>query len=271
MSFFDSIWNGMKSVGSAVAKPITGLISQFAPTVGSMLGQRFGGAGGAQLGSSLGNIVSGLTGGQHGLAEGLSGLGTQAAQHFMPNAPKWAQNSTVGQIGGTAGAKLGDWAAQNLLPKSMQGLAPHLQNFGRNFGQAAQNTFGPKLSPQMAAATMAQLPAAMGNRAGSMVYNRTPQGRAAAAENMQHFAELPGMAGGGYVDPNEIHGAMHTMPYGGYSHGPVMYHEGGFAPGGYMPDYTPTFAYGGYAGGGMMHPHHISLQELVETMPTGGI
>lgn len=280
MSFFGDLWGGIKNVGSSIIKPIGGLLSQFAPTIGGMLGQRFGGAGGAQLGSSLGNVVSGLTGGGGNTAQGLGQLGQAAAQRFMPQAPSWMQNTPAGQFGGTAGARAGNWLGQqagNLLPQSMQNLAPHLANaatsFGRNMGNLAQQHLAPNMSPQMRATTMGQLPAALGNRAGSAIYNRTAPGRAAAHENMQHFAELPGMAGGGYADGGMDRGMhmMHAMPY---AHGPVMFHDGGYAMGGYsdpyapqMPQMTQQFAHGGYAGGGAP----INLHELIEMLPyTGG-
>jgi hypothetical protein len=259
MSFFGDLWSGIKNVGSSIVKPIGGLLSQFAPTIGGMLGQRFGGAGGAQLGSSLGNVVSGLTGGGGNTAQGLGQLGQAAAQRYMPQAPSWMQNTPVGQFGGTAGARAGNWLGQqagNLLPQSMQNLAPHLANvgtsLGRNFGNLAQRQIAPNMSPQMAATTMGQLPAALGNRAGSAIYNRTAPGRAAAHENMQHFAELPGMAGGGYVDPSMGGSLMHSMPYGG-GHGPVMFNNGGYAEGGHMPHYDM----GGYADGGYAHHYGV--------------
>lgn len=300
MSFFDNLWGGIKNIGSGVFNAGKGLLSKFAPAVGGIIGQRFGVP---DLGSSLGQVVGGLAGGNgNSYASGLSGvgghLGHAGGADIVGAMPSWVQNSRANELAGNAGSRGGAWLggqAANLLPQALQHLAPTFQQFGADVGRAGGNLFNkhvvsPNISPQTGATTIGHMPRRIGSAAGVRAYNRSDLGKQAAAENMQHFAELPGgfaaggYAGGGYTDPNMIqnHHAMHTMPYYGGGHGPVMMHEGGYAMGGFpqggfqqntmggfpQNSYAPlqTYAQGGYAGGGQP----ISLHELVEMLPFSG-
>lgn len=267
MSLFGDLWGGIKSAGSRIGGGLKDLFFKAAPTIGQAIGQRLGGAGGAGVGSSLGQIIGGLGGGGHDVMGGLQGLGragVQAALPHMQGIARGYQNMPMAQVPGAMGADAGQWLGQKvggMLPASW-GMQQRLGEMGRQYGgQAGQFARGQMgMSPQTAAATLAQLPGQLANYGASALYNRTPQGREAARENMQGFAELPGMAHGGYMDGGAMiqhHHAMNTMPYHPYN--PTMAH------GGYM---MPEHQYhgGGYAAGG---PGHVDLRTLVELMPHG--
>jgi hypothetical protein len=292
MSFWGNVWGGLKSVGSAITRPITNLISSMAPSVGSALGSRVGGPSGQQLGSALGNMVSGLTGGSHhNLASGMSSMGqhlaSQGAADYTKQMPAWLQNSRAGEVGANAGSRAGSWLggqAASFLPKSFQHLTPDVQQLGADFGRVGGNLmqkyFGPQLSPQAAATTMADMPGYGGKIMGARAFNRTPQGKQAALENMQGFAELPGLAHGGYMG-HYAHGGMNDhYAYGGH---PYHYDMGGPAPmmgpGTMMPNQmmpnqmmqNPSFADGGYVQnpGYMLHGHHVMANRF-SPMPYSG-
>jgi hypothetical protein len=309
-----SFWDTIKNAGSSVFNAGKNLFSRLAPSIGQAIGTRFGGTTGGNIGSSLGNMVQGLTGGSpHSLARGYSGMGqvigNAGGENLVNAMPAWMQKSTLGNLGGNAGAQAGAHAGQALagmLPEGMKSMAPVFQTFGGMLGRSAGNhlhrQYGPKFDPQTESTRLGEMPTYLGGRAGAKAYNRTDIGKQQAAENMANFAELPGLAGGGYagyagggyVSPDmspgfSNHHAMHTMPYMGGGHGPVMFNQGGFADGGFNPPMQPQFpsfnpqmqqpqqmhpaqmAYGGYAGGGYAGGGQpISLHELVEMLPYGG-
>lgn len=266
MSFWDVIKGAGNAIGNVASRGFNGLkdlLISKAPEIGQVIGQRMGAPG---VGSALGQVIGGLGGGGHDVMGGLQGLGRAGVQAALPHLQGRGgryQQMPVGQIGGAAGSDAGQWLGQKIggmMPASwgmQQRLGEMGSRYGRQAGQYAQGQLG--LSPQTQAVTLAQLPGQLANYGASALYNRTPQGREAARENMQGFAELPGMAHGGYMDGGAMfnhHHQMNTM-YPMPHHNPTMAHGGYVMPENQYHD-------GGYAMGG---PGHVDLRTLIELMP----